>query len=566
MDRFSIYLRQTYRNLLKEFLNESGMHGLKLLLYTSTIRYAKYIWLIFLTSIIVGTYVIIINLIIQYLDQPTEVLLSTKLVHVSNSPFPAVAICSANKISRHKLMLYAAKVYKAQEALHSGLLAKNVSEMAEQLMLLTGFFLYPFDTYSNADPRLRQLHDILTSMYNGSEYSTREILYNLAPHCEDIIIRGMVFGKPINTTRYFQKRSISAGACCLFNYRRESYVTNITRATLEMNNVTFESNSILNSIQFVLQSDPNDYTHSEFASYAFQLYLFPQQDYPTSMTNTLGEILVNPRSIMQIPVQPTFYEAPRSISSFSPAVRECYFKDEGQQLLNRSYYSLDECLLICRMRSMQRYCGCVNPMLAPTLINATACSLTQLPCLTRWMRLFNQWSYFEYVDQPHGFDKCKLCMPTCNGINYKFYNNYLPLREATDADPYTNGLLKGLNSVKTVALVKLYFKQKYAESTRRDVIGDWVMLLSRFGGILSLFYGFSILSFIEIIYFISGKWFVLINKAWQLAKMRKQQQSALASEKKPVYTLYWNELQPPSVKLKKYPKNIIWINQTHGRL
>lgn len=98
--------------------------------------------------------------------------------------------------------------------------------MAEHLKLLTGFFLYPLDRYSDSDPRLGQLHNILTSMYNGSEYPTREILFDLSPDCPELIISGMVFGKTVNITKYFEKRSISVGACCLFNYRRETYTTN----------------------------------------------------------------------------------------------------------------------------------------------------------------------------------------------------------------------------------------------------------------------------------------------------------------------------------------------------
>lgn len=109
--------------------------------------------------------------------------------------------------------------------------------------------------------------------------------------------------------------------------------------------------------------------------------------------------------------------------------------------LSRSYYSHDECLLICRMHSMQRYCGCVTPFLAPSLINASVCTLLQLPCLSHWMREFNQWSYFEYVEQSRGFDNCKHCLSTCNDVNYKSYLNYLPLRTAIGNDTYTFGLL-----------------------------------------------------------------------------------------------------------------------------
>lgn len=85
----------------------------------------------------------------------------------------------------------------------------------------------------------------------------------------------------------------------------------------------------------------------------------------------------------------------------------------------------------------------------------------------------------------------------------------------------------------------------------------------RFGGILSLFYGFSILSYIEVFYFMSGKWLVLIYRAWQLAyipKERRDNQLLEKSAEKRIFSLYWSELQPKTVMLQKYPKNIKWQN------
>lgn len=46
----------------------------------------------------------------QYLDQPTEIRMATELKHVADSKFPAVGICSANKISKRKLKLFAEEV------------------------------------------------------------------------------------------------------------------------------------------------------------------------------------------------------------------------------------------------------------------------------------------------------------------------------------------------------------------------------------------------------------------------------------------------------------------------
>jgi len=42
--------------------------------------------------------------------QPTEIRMSPDMVHVANSPFPAVGVCSSNKISKRLLQDYAVKL------------------------------------------------------------------------------------------------------------------------------------------------------------------------------------------------------------------------------------------------------------------------------------------------------------------------------------------------------------------------------------------------------------------------------------------------------------------------
>lgn len=120
---------------LKDFLNKSTIHGLRLLSYYTPFKYARYeyrpfllflfqfpfnfnfniyllsayrpLWIVFIFAIIVWTHFIIITLIIRYVEQPTEVRMSTNVIHISNTPFPSAAICSANRFSRTKLQKFA---------------------------------------------------------------------------------------------------------------------------------------------------------------------------------------------------------------------------------------------------------------------------------------------------------------------------------------------------------------------------------------------------------------------------------------------------------------------------
>jgi len=68
------------------------------------------LWLALLTVIVIYTHIVIANLIRDYLVQPTEIRMSPDMVHVANSPFPAVGVCSSNKISKRLLQDYAVKL------------------------------------------------------------------------------------------------------------------------------------------------------------------------------------------------------------------------------------------------------------------------------------------------------------------------------------------------------------------------------------------------------------------------------------------------------------------------
>lgn len=120
--------------------------------------------------------------------------------------------------------------------------------------------------------------------------------------------------------------------------------------------------------------------------------------------------------------------------------------------LHRSYYSLDECLLVCRMQSMITYCGCVSPALPADMLNATYCSLLDLPCLTQWRKIWYSWNYFDYVTSndnapENSLEKsvttksCSMCLPNCQGVEYSIYINHLPLQKPRQNNTYRHGLL-----------------------------------------------------------------------------------------------------------------------------
>ncbi|XP_019895070.1 pickpocket protein 11 [Musca domestica] len=433
--------------------------------------------------------------------------------------------------------------------------------MFDHLLYLDDFYLFPYDKNKANETILTKLDILLRFMYETNDYPIQDILTELGPDCEDIIIRGIVYGIPVNISDYFRKRLTTNGVCCMFNYKRESYAydektrNEDNRFIREKQPIQFEANSILNSIQFVLQSNPEDFTVRDFDIDSFEITVFPQYDYANIQSSHIGHILVDYYSIVEIPIQPEFYDSNERIRQFKPSVRNCYFPDEGQKVLNRSYYSIDECLLQCRSESMIKHCGCVSPPMG-AMENLTYCNLNALPCLRQWNVKWHNWDYFSYVNDNSKEDetaghKCPHCLPTCDGVNFRIHLNEMTIRRAYGGI-YSHGLLKNLSDSKPLAIIKLFFKQRFAQATEMDIIGDWVVLLNRFGGIMGLMYGFSIISLLEMFYYGTGKLFTYHWNKWKMKiKKKAVETSAMIRNKTlrkdeppPEYDLYWQELMP----------------------
>ncbi|XP_016945073.4 sodium channel protein Nach isoform X2 [Drosophila suzukii] len=538
-----------YRRLFREFLRQSYINGLHPFLYHSPVRFAKALWLVLLTVIVIYTHIVIANLIREYLVQPTEIRMSPDMVHVANSPFPAVGVCSSNKISKRLLQDYAVKLFHHQGNSSLQAVALDVDDIADRLLVLAQFYLHPFETERWNASELDRLHRLLLSYYNDNEYSVRDILRDLSPGCGELVIRGIVFGATVNTSRYFLKRATSSNVCCIFNYRRASNSHLASKRAdddAEMRaspRVVFESNSILNSVQFVLQDTPKeDLTNTLNSNNAFNLIIFPQEDYATIQSTTLGELLVDYSTIVEIPIQPMFFSSSDQVRGVPPLIRRCYYPDEGSRLLNQSYYSLDECLLVCRMRSMFDHCGCVSPPMAASPLGLPYCMLPDLPCLMKWKRIWyghSEFAHLQNEDEKLAQRQCEQCLPSCNGVTLDIATNWAPLRSSFNGTGYLNGILKGLTNERPLSIIKLFFKLRFAQATRSQLVSTWVVLLNRFGGILSLMYGFSIVSYIEILYYLTGKGFVYIYRSLSDTKQMN-----------PNYTssLYWHELKAKGVK------------------
>ena len=68
---------------------------------------------------------------------------------------------------------------------------------------------------------------------------------------------------------------------------------------------------------------------------SFKLFIFPPQDYATIQSNRIGEVLIDYNTIVEVPIDPEFFGSTQRVQQFDAHVRNCYFPEEGQKLLNQ---------------------------------------------------------------------------------------------------------------------------------------------------------------------------------------------------------------------------------------
>lgn len=95
---------------------------------------------------------------------------------------------------------------------------------------------------------------------------------------------------------------------------------------------------------------------------------------------------------------------------------------------------------------------------------------------------------------------CPECYPDCAYTRYTLSSAFVQLKTLPNA--YKN--LRNITNSRESNIVKVYFHKQHTNLYYTDLVYTWAEMISVFGSILSVIFGFSIISFLEIFYF--GIW------------------------------------------------------------
>ncbi|XP_054267290.1 pickpocket protein 28-like [Macrosteles quadrilineatus] len=463
-----------------------------------TINIFRSFWLVLFLLSIAGSAYMIRKVWQKWQDSPVIVSFSESWTPVWQIPFPAVTICSEAKSKN--------KVYNITEAIY-----KNMTDPDEQKILDAVSLVC--DNHVNWNSPNMFIDE------NGINHITR-----VSPSLDDVLfLCRWKLGAPVNCAELFVPVMTEEGQCFSFNilHNLDSYRENLIQyrdlpvdQKLEKYWNLGDGYDIRAPLDVypkrALGAGAKSGLFIVLRTYTWDLDYYcrgPVQGYKIKLHNP-AEIPQIGESYFRVPldseivlsVKANMMTTSESLLNYSPNKRQCFFPFE-RYLKYFKVYTQNNCQLECLTNYTLHQCNCVK-FYMPRSANTQICGAGQKNCTINALDSLNIQQITEAMHELDFEGKCN-CLPSCTSILYDAETSQAPFDykavfgayKENETDPEIVGV--------RLSRVSIYFKEsQFITSRRRELIG-YADFLSQCGGLLGLFSGFSIMSLVEIIYYVT---------------------------------------------------------------
>ncbi|XP_077301154.1 pickpocket protein 28-like [Arctopsyche grandis] len=264
---------------------------------------------------------------------------------ISKIPFPSIAICNVNKVSKSKFQHF-----------KNILLQNNVSEeeadaFGKSLSSLLTFSTFDYHMYNNNT--YEHIFDILQK-YN---YPVDILMKELQQDCKNLLVACYMRSKPINCSQYFEMIQTSEGYCCAFNYKGIKHLLDgdyTNNSEVKREPFYVRGYQIFGGINVVFEVDKNDYLSPTKPIYGSSVLISGPIDYPDI---TSKSITIEYNQLIKIEVTPALVESASDLLHLDQDDRNCWMFDEVISM--DEFYSFQTCMTRCRASAIYERCGCI---------------------------------------------------------------------------------------------------------------------------------------------------------------------------------------------------------------
>ncbi|XP_050440957.1 pickpocket protein 28-like isoform X2 [Adelges cooleyi] len=494
-----------WRKMLNDYSLNTTLHGLRYAGNNELSASERGFWIIsFCLAVITAVY-FIFNLVHKWNDMPVIISLSPKATQLTSIPFPAITICNMN----------------------------NARKSVAQLIMETSS-----DYESNIDRRLLsdfcdedpQVLDSLMDNHTGDWESLRKFMIRVSQPCHEMVITCLWASKPMACSELFNPSLTDEGICCSFNRLKAELIFRNPKDVSDLN-VSFPNPSANWTPEHGYPPNtPAGYTpwrpwgagnhlgltvvlDAEIDEYYCSSEVMLHSPVETPKISSFGSFIAPGRETA-VEIRPSVGMATPTLASIPREKRQCVYSDEKRLRFYRTYTQRN-CMMECEANFTLMFCQCVMYYM-PKDSYTRICGKRDEQCsdkakLAMELRfssaIMNMSSLLNGTHLPN----CT-CLPGCHWIGYNKVQSSSPLSNSYKIKPkYLAG--RDTNYFKkNMAVVHYYFEEtQFTGYTKGELFG-FTEFLSNTGGLLGLFMGFSFLSAVEIIYFITLRLWCSISK------------------------------------------------------
>ncbi|CAH0564376.1 unnamed protein product [Brassicogethes aeneus] len=499
------------RKYLTTYLQEGNIHGLKYLAERRT-AIEKIWWLIALIVALYGCITLILLTYKKWETSPVIVSFATKETPIFDIPFPTVTICPEVK-SRTTIFNYTDILYKKQD----GVKLDNQTELQFAYMSEICTFhkelKYPvpkyfdnsiYDFYQDVSPNFYD--DVSDCMFMGSNYNCSDIFKPIVVdeglcYAFNLLDRSDMLNDNVAVYKNLHKMSDQKAAWSL----NEGY-TSLKGRDIYPKRALYAGALFSLELKFKVEDKNLDFTcGTSIQGYKIQIHQ------PSMLPRPKNQHFRIPldQSVIAA-VMPNMITTSEAVKNYSPSRRKCYFSSE-RTLKYFKTYTQQNCQIECITNYTLHECGCVD-FYMPREANTPICGTPMKGCVKKADDDRLEAGINAQLSEKMGLKyeptrayKQTLvcdCMPECTFMSYIVENSQSDWdwERKYQMDRNSPSYNK---STTHMSYLQVFFKSNQFITSDRNELYGVTDFLANFGGLLGLFTGFSALSLVEILYFLT---------------------------------------------------------------
>ncbi|KAK3911814.1 Pickpocket protein 28 [Frankliniella fusca] len=523
----------TFKASWKEYCNSTAIHGVRYFVEEGRTTFERIFWVLALAASLAGCFYLIMKVYTKWDSSPVIVSFAETSTPIWMVPFPAVSVCPETK-SRQTQFNFTDVFHRHNDYLMAQMNpnATNATDMSD---------IDPDETLKLESISLICDQHVLTQGNKTISQEDMEYLRVVAPPIDEVLFVCMWEGEVMPNCSgkagdpLFTPFMSDEGLCYTFNMlSNQELFTPLA--------VQYDETQSRESQGWNLEDGyPNNASLNTFPRRAlgqgaksglFILLRAYTQDCDylcRGPVQGFKVLLHNPAEIPRIGqqyfraplnqevvvvVKPSMMTTSEGLREYEPSRRQCYFPYE-RHLRYFQVYTQKNCELECSTNYTMRMCNC-TAFYMPRSNDIPICGSGSSNCLknaTEGLVLHEIEKELERQKGKTSSDDCH-CLPACTSLEYDAQTSQADFDWENVFQAYrtpVNELGEGL----ALARVSIYFKDTQFITSRRSELYGQTDFLANCGGLLGLFSGFSLISLIEILYYLSIRLWCNVHRAHQ---------------------------------------------------